>query len=47
MQGVYNIKLIDIRGLKDALHTCLAAAWRKLVQKEIKICVFESIEGLY
>ena len=46
MQGMYNIKLIDIRILKDALHTCLAAAWRKLIQKETKIYVFESKEEL-
>lgn len=44
---MYNIKLIAVTVLKDALHTCLAAAWRILVQKETKIYIFKSIEGLY
>lgn len=47
MHGMCNVKLIAVRVLKDALCTCLAAAWGKLVKKETKIYIFESKKGLY
>jgi hypothetical protein len=42
---MYNIKLISVSVLKDALPTCLGAAWRKLVQMETKIYILESLAG--
>jgi hypothetical protein len=47
MHGMYNIKLIAVRVLKDTLRTGLAAAWGKSVKKKTKIYIFESIGGLY
>lgn len=47
MHGMFNVKLIAVRVLKDVLCTCLAAAWGKLVKQETKIYIFKSIEALY